>query len=132
MGLGRAEISIGVSPEDVWAVVSDFGGIDKWMPGVESCRLEGEDRVLGMLGMEVVEKLYNSDASKRELVYGIVGGSVPVDSHRATITVARVPETGGGGSRVVWEVEVEPEDMVPVMEQVYGQSLEALRHHLEP
>jgi carbon monoxide dehydrogenase subunit G len=128
MGKGIAEISINASPEDVWAVVADFGGIDSWMPGIESCRLAGEDRVIQMLGMEVVERLYGCDDASRKLVYGIVGGGVPVQSHRAEICV-RAGE--GGSSHVTWSVEVEPDDMVPVMEQVYSQSLEALRRHVE-
>ena len=44
MGKGTAEIDIARSPDQVWSVIGDFGGIGGWMPGIESCRLDGDDR----------------------------------------------------------------------------------------
>ena len=41
--------------DEVWAVIGDFGGIASWMPGIESCRLEGETGFWAMTGMEVTE-----------------------------------------------------------------------------
>ena len=96
MGKARAEIEIGRTADEVWAVVGDFSGIAGWMPGVESCHIDGDDRVLAMMGMEITERLERRDDDERVLVYGIVGG-VPVGSHQATITV--VPEGTGRASR---------------------------------
>jgi len=127
MGKARAQIEIGRTPDEVWAVVGDFGGIAGWMPGVESCQLDGDDRVLAMMGMEIIERLERRDDDERVLVYGIVGG-VPVGNHTATITV--VPE--GTTARVTWDVEVEPDEMTDMMHQVYQQSLQALKDHLSP
>ncbi len=45
-----AEIDIDGSPEAVWALVGDFGGIAGWMPGMESCRVEGDNRILDTHG----------------------------------------------------------------------------------
>ena len=104
MGKGRAEIDISHPADAVWAVVGDFGGIATWMPGLESCHVDGDDRVL---------------------VYGIVGGA-PVGNHRATITVL----AAGDSSHVTWDVEVEPDDMTEIMVQIYQQSLQALKDHL--
>ncbi len=89
MGKARAEIDIDRPADEVWAVVGDFGGIGNWMPGIESCAVDGDDRVLKMGGMEIIERLERRDEEERELVYGIVGG-VPVINHKATITV--IPE----------------------------------------
>ncbi len=125
MGKARAEIDIGQPPDEVWAVAGDFGGIGGWMPGVESCDVDGDDRVLKMMGMEIIERLERRDEEARELVYGIVGG-VPVINHKATITVT----AQGDGSHVTWDVEVEPDDMTDLMHQVYQQSLQALKDHL--
>ena len=127
MGKATAEIDIDRPADAVWTVVGDFGGIGDWMPGIESCRLDGDDRVISMMGMEVTERLASRDDDARVLVYAIVGG-VPVINHRATISVASV----GPGSRVTWEVEVEPDDMTDLMHQVYQQSLQALKDRLGP
>jgi len=125
MGKARAEIDISQPADAVWAVVGDFGGIGSWMPGIEACHLDGDDRVLKMMGMEVIERLERRDDDDRVIVYGIVGG-VPVANHKATISV--VPE--GAGSHVMWDVEVEPDEMTDIMLQVYQQSLQALKDHL--
>ena len=33
----NAEVSIDRSPNDVWKLVREFGGLAEWMPGVETC-----------------------------------------------------------------------------------------------
>jgi mxaD protein len=125
VGKARAEIDIDKPPDAVWAVVGDFGGIGDWMPGIESCVVDGDDRILKMMGMEIIERLERRDDDAREIIYGIVGG-VPVGNHKAIITV--VPE--GDRSHVTWDVEVEPDDMTEMMHGVYQQSLQALKDHL--
>jgi len=126
MASARADIDIDRPPAEVWAVVGDFGGVASWMPGVESCVVDGDDRFLKMMGMEITEGLRRRDDTDRVIEYGIVGG-VPVGNHLAVITVT--PD--GSGSRVRWEVEVEPDEMVDLFRDVYQQGLEALKKHLE-
>jgi mxaD protein len=125
MGKARAEIGIAKPPDEVWAVAGDFGGIGAWMPGVESCVCDGTDRILKLMGMEIIERLVRRDDEARELTYAIVGG-VPVANHFATVSVV----AEDGGSRVLWDVEVEPDDMVAMMQQVYQQNLQVLKEHL--
>lgn len=125
MGEARAEIDIDRPADAVWAVVGDFGAIATWMPGLDSCHLDGDDRVLKMGAMEIIERLERRTEESRELIYGIVGG-VPVINHKATITVT--PE--GSGSHVTWDVDVD-DGMLDMMHQVYQQSLQALKEHLE-
>ncbi len=127
MGTGQAAIDVNGSPDTVWALVSDFGGIGGWMPGIDSCRVEGGDtRVLETMGMTISERLVAKDDRARTLTYSIVDGA-PVESHQAVITVA--PE--GTGSHVTWEVEATPDAMADVMATVYQQALEALKNHVE-
>jgi mxaD protein len=126
MGTARAEIDIERPPSEVWDVVSDFGGVGSWMPGVESCHLAGDDRVIKMMGLEITEGLARRDNDDRVLVYRIVGGVPGVGNHQATITV----EPLGPGSRVTWDVEVEPDELTDMFQQVYQQGLQALKDHL--
>ena len=127
MAKGINEIDIASSADDVWAVVGDFGAIGSWMPGIETCTVDGDVRTIGMSGMEIGEKLVRRDDAARVLAYGIVSGPAPVDHHEATITVT----PAGSGSHVTWAVDVEPESMLPLFDQVYGQSLEALKKHVD-
>lgn len=126
--MGRAEASIDIArpPDEVWAVVGDFGGLG-WMPGVESCTVEGDDRTLAMLGMEIVERQYGRDDAARSISYGIVGGGLTVDKHVATITVT----PADAGSHVTWAVEVEPDSLTDIMQQTYAGALGALKQRLE-
>jgi hypothetical protein len=121
-----AEIEIAASPEDVWAVAGDFGGIG-WMPGLESVTVDGDKRTVAMGGMEIVEQLVNRDEDARTLTYAIVEGPVPVDSHEATIAV--VP--AGDGSRVSYSVTTEPDDAAAFMKDVYAGALKAMKAKIE-
>jgi carbon monoxide dehydrogenase subunit G len=123
-----SEIDIARSADDVWAVAGDFGGLAGWMPGIESCTVEGELRTISMSGMDIGERLVRRDDAGRVLVYGIASGPAPVDHHEATITVT----PAGSGSHVTWAVDVEPEAMLALFQQIYQQSLDALKEHLEP
>ncbi len=126
MGTGRAEIDVDGSPDKVWALVGDFGGIGGWMPGIDSCRVEGDDRILETMGMTITERLVSKDDAGRSLTYSIADGA-PVESHVAVITVA----PSGGGSQVTWVVEATPDEMADLMATVYQQALEALKTHVE-
>jgi carbon monoxide dehydrogenase subunit G len=126
MGTGRAEIEVDQSPDEVWAVVADFGGIGGWMPGITSCRVEGEDRILETMGMTITERLVSRADADRRLTYSITAGA-PVESHEAVITVA----PSGDGCQVTWVVEAKPDEMADLMATVYQQALEALKNHVE-
>jgi mxaD protein len=126
MATGQAAIDIKGSPDVVWAVVGDFGGIGGWMPGMDSCNVVGEDRILETLGMTITERLVSRDEGGRALTYAIVDGA-PVESHQAVITVSPAGET----SRVTWDVEAKPDEMADLMVTIYQQALVALKTHIE-
>ena len=87
MGTATNEIDIDRPADDVWKLVRDFGGLAGWMPGIDSCRVEGNDRILEMMGMELTETLVRCDDDARTLVYSIAKSPMPVEHHEATITV---------------------------------------------
>ncbi len=125
MGTGQAAIDIDAPADAVWSVIGDFGGIGDWMPGIESCRVEGEDRILEMMGMTITERLVSKDDAGRVLTYAITDG-VPVEHHQGVITVT----PAGDGSHVTWDVDATPDDMAALMAGLYQQALEALKTHV--
>jgi carbon monoxide dehydrogenase subunit G len=126
MGSGTAAVDIAASADQVWTVVGDFGGIAGWMPGIETCRVEGDDRIIGMMGMTITERLVAKDDAARTLTYAIADGA-PVESHEAVITVTPTGET----AHVTWVVDAKPDEMADLMTGLYQQSLEALKAHVE-
>jgi carbon monoxide dehydrogenase subunit G len=126
MGSGQAAIDIDAPADRVWAVAGDFGGIASWMPGIESCRVEGEDRIIETMGMTITERLVAKDDARRSLTYSIAGGA-PVESHEAVITVTQ----SGDASQVTWAVDATPDEMADLMATLYQQALEALKAHVE-
>jgi mxaD protein len=121
MAQGAVDVTLDATPDAVWAKVGDFAGVGEFFPGIESFRLEGDDRVIGMFGLEIRERLVARDDATRTLSYSVVEG-VPLESHTATITV----EPDGDGSKVTWAYDVEPAEMAPVFGDTYKGALTAL------
>ncbi len=99
------EIVIKADPAKVWAIVKDFGGLHKWLPPVESTKLETKDgntfRLLTLKGGgTILERLKSSDDADMKLKYEIIEGVLPVGDYNAVITVK--PGPGAGESTVVW------------------------------
>jgi carbon monoxide dehydrogenase subunit G len=125
MAEGSVDVTVDQAPEEVWEKVGDFEGIANFFPGIESFRMEGDDRVIGMFGMEIREHLVSRDEAHRTITYSVVEG-VPVDSHRATISV----EPAGGGSKVTWAYAVTPDEMAPIFGDTYKSALTSLQNVL--
>lgn len=125
MATDEVSIEVPAAPDEVWAVVADFGGLDKFFPGVDSVRVEGDERVLELGGRTLRERLLSSDDATRTLRYGIVDGMPGLEHHEGTVTVA--PD--GEGSRVTWGFIVEPDAFATRMSASYTRALAALRDH---
>jgi carbon monoxide dehydrogenase subunit G len=121
MAEGAVDVTVGAAPDAVWEKVGDFGGIGAFFPGIDSFRLEGDDRIIGMFGMEIRERLVSRDDAARRITYSVVDG-VPIDSHEATITV----EPDGEGSKVTWAYAVTPDEMAPIFGDTYKAALATL------
>src|SRR5580698_2627423 len=67
MAAGAVDIKIEATPDAVWQKVGDFGGLGDFFPGIESFRLEGDDRIIGMFGMEIRERLLAKDDASRTI-----------------------------------------------------------------
>ena len=123
MAEGAVDVTVSAAPDTVWDKIGDFGGLADFFPGIDSFRLEGDDRIIGMFGMEIRERLVARDDAGRSITYSVVEG-VPVDSHEATITV----ESEGDGSKVTWTYAVTPDEMAPIFGDTYKAALASLEN----
>ncbi len=123
MAEGAVDVTVVAAPDEVWRRVGDFGAVKDFFPGIDSFRLEGDDRIIGMFGMEIRERLVSRDDETRTITYSVVGG-VPIDSHQASITV----EPDGEGSKVTWAYAVSPDEMAPIFGDTYKAALVSLQN----
>jgi carbon monoxide dehydrogenase subunit G len=123
MAEGAVDVTVAAAPDKVWEKVGDFGGVADFFPGIDSFRLEGDDRIIGMFGMEIRERLVSRDDATRSITYSVVEG-VPLDSHQATISV----EPDGEGSKVTWSYAVTPDEMAPIFGDTYKAALASLEN----
>ena len=125
MAKDQVETTVEADPDKVWSVLGDFGGIDAFFPGIDSCRVEGDVRILDMGGNTVKERLIAQDDEARTCTYSVI--EMPGLDHRATI---KVEPAASGGSRVIWEYDVQPDSMGAVFRDTYAKALEAVKSHL--
>lgn len=122
------DITIDRTPDEVWAVLGQFGGLDTWMDGVESCVVEGTHRTIGMAGgMTVGEDEVARDDAARTYSYTVDGAAMGVTKWLATVSVA----ADGAGSRATWALEMEPGDLAETIGGVYAGALAQLKAHCE-
>ncbi len=127
MGQAESVVSIAQPTGIVWEHVGDFGGLHEWMPGVDSCTVEGDVRTLAVLGMQVSEKLIKKDDAAKVLEYSIIDSPLNAESHLGRVSV----HEDGDGSRVTWFVDVAPDSLTDLLSGTYQQALDALKAHLE-
>lgn len=115
------KITINAAPEKVWAMVKDFGGLDKWHPAVASVELKDDNTRVLTLASEgnptITEELIKSDDDKMMVNYKITDMSVvktitfnskdtpyytlPVSTYKAWLSIKAVD----GGSEVKWKAK---------------------------
>ncbi len=98
-------VTIKADPAKVWALVKDFGNMQKWHPGVTATKLDkkGADtfRTLTLKnGGTVNEKLRSADDADMKLKYEIVSSSLPLTDFNAFIVVTK--GANAGESNVQW------------------------------
>lgn len=106
----------------VWDVVGNPVRVD-WVPGVESCRIDGDIRHFEMEGVgELAERILLCDADQFRLEYGVVESQPPLEHHRAVIQL----EDHHNGSVLIWETEVRPEQAEPIIRRNVEAALDQL------
>lgn len=97
-------ITIKAPAAKVWALVGDFGAMQKWHPAVKDTKIEEKDgatfRTLTLQdGGKIYEKLKDKNDAGMQIKYEIVESVLPVSSYSSKITVK---DAGNGETTVEW------------------------------
>ncbi|HSI37971.1 MAG TPA: SRPBCC family protein [Methylotenera sp.] len=98
-------ITIKADQAKVWAIVKDFGNMQKWHPAIASDKLEkkGADtyRTLTLkTGGTIYEKLRSIDEADMKIKYEIVESQLPFTDYNSTMTVTK--GENAGETTVTW------------------------------
>ncbi len=122
------DISIDACPDDVWDAVRDFGAVHRRLvPGfVPDTRLDGDARIVTFSnGTAARERLVDCDDARRRLVYAVV--SPRVSQHSASVQVFA---DGDSRTRLIWIVDVLPNEIAPYMDGQMEQAALAMQKAL--
>jgi carbon monoxide dehydrogenase subunit G len=121
------DIPVNASPDRVWAIVRDFGAVQRLAPGfVVEARLEGDARIVTFANGNVArEMLVDCDEARRRLVYAI--SNERVTHYNAAVQVLA---DGADNSRLVWTVDVLPHDIAPYIGCQMDQAARAMQQAL--
>lgn len=89
--------------DQVWPLLSDFGGIHKYMRGMPETQVEGsglgQDRVIALPQGQVVERLTWLDNANYAFSYTIIEAPLPFRRYVATVQLTPKGDT----CDIVWE-----------------------------
>ena len=122
------DIAINAPPAEVWAAVADFGNPHRRLvPGfVLEARLDGDARIVTFAnGTAARELLVDCNEARRRLAYAAV--SERLTQHSASVQV--LPD-GEAGSRLVWIVDVLPDEIAPYIDAQMDQAALAMQQAL--
>jgi hypothetical protein len=108
----RREIPVASGAAPVWQKLRDFGQVHtKVAPGfLTDLKMDNGDRIVTFFnGMVARERLITLDDESRRLVYSVVEGKA--SHYNAAVQVF----PNGDGSRVVWTIDLLPNDLAPTI-----------------
>jgi polyketide cyclase/dehydrase/lipid transport protein len=124
------DIPINARSGDVWDAVRDFGAVHRRLaPGfVADCRLDGSARIVTFhTGVVAREEFVDCDEARRRLVYAILGGE-RLNHYNGAVEVV---DEGEGRSRLLWTVDVLPNEIASYIESQMDLAVIAMRKALE-
>jgi carbon monoxide dehydrogenase subunit G len=124
------DIPVNAHPDAVWDAVRDFGAVHQRLnPGfVTDCRLEGTARIVTFHNGNVIsEEFVDCDEARRRLAYAIVGRE-GVKHYNGSVQVL---SDGDSRSRIVWIIDVLPNDIAPYILSQMDLAAVAMRKTLE-
>ena len=122
------EILLDADPDAVWDAVADFGAVHRRLvPGfVLDAKLDGDARIVTFANGTVArELLVDCDDARRRLVYAVV--SERIKQHSASV---QVTADGDGRARLIWIVDVLPNEIAPYIDGQMDQAALAMQKAL--
>jgi hypothetical protein len=117
-----AEVTINRPAEDVWADVSDVGGVSGMLDIVSASSADGDVRRCTLAnGAEIAEKILSIDHENRRVGYTITEG-MPFEYHAASMQVF---DAGDGTSTLRWITDVKPDAEAERMAPMFQADLES-------
>ncbi|MFJ9677981.1 SRPBCC family protein [Streptomyces sp. NPDC101194] len=117
---------ITATPDEVWRVIGDFGGLADWHPQVPPSTIEdgaspehpGAVRVFAIDGKVLArERLLALDAETHSYTYTVIDPVLPVSDYVATLAV----HPHADGAEVRWSAAYQSaDDTVPQVESLFG------------
>jgi uncharacterized protein YndB with AHSA1/START domain len=103
-GSVRHQVRLACDPDRVWELVGDPTRLAEWFPGVESCTVEGDQRVIvTRSGLPMPETILTVDASQRRFQYRV---TAPLfKEHLGTVDVLDLDD---GTCLAVYSTDAEP------------------------
>jgi len=123
----RKEIPVANAAIPVWHAIRDFGQVHtKVAPGfLTGLKMDNGDRIVTFFnGVVARERLVTADDEARRLVYAVVEGRP--SHYNASVEV--LPE--GDGSRIVWTIDLLPNELAPAIEGMMDQALGTMKKTL--
>jgi hypothetical protein len=128
------DIPIDARPEDVWAAVRDFGAVHRRLaPGfVLDARLDGEARIVTFANGTIArELLVDCDDTGQRLVYAVISERVKHYNASVQVTADGVTADGEARARLIWVVDLLPNDIAPYIAGQMDQAALAMRKALD-
>ena len=128
MATQRREISLTTSADLVWSAIRDFSQVHtRVAPGfLTALEMRDGDRLVTFFnGMVARERLVTRDDERRRLVYAVVEGRA---SHYSA--ALEVFPAGPDASRLVWTIDLLPDELTPVVGAMMDQATGAVQKTL--
>lgn len=123
--------------EAVWRVVSVFGGVERWIAGVDTCAVQGSGvgavRIVGLSGRTVRERLEHLDPAEHVIIYSVLPPhAMPAENVRGMIQLRAVSP---GTTAITWRsdatrIDGDPAVLTARIGAFYRASIEGLRRLL--
>ena len=125
----RKKIALDAGAAKVWSAIRDFSQVHtRVAPGfLTQLEMDGGDRVLTFFnGLVARERLVTLDDEDCRLVYAVVEGRP--SHYNAAVQV--FPE-GDGRSRLVWTIDILPDELAPMVGGMMEHALPSMKKALE-
>jgi hypothetical protein len=110
-----------------WARISAVGELQRILPMVTRCRLEGDIRYCTMAdGSESEEHIVSIEPALMRIAYAITRSRLPIERHFSSMQVV----AEGAGARLDWITDIKPDALqamlAPALELMLAQMVERL------